>query len=46
MSRKKSPHFNPEPVGMFVRLTRRTEHILGEPLAFTVALICVVLWVS
>jgi low affinity Fe/Cu permease len=45
MPRKKGPHFSPEPVGMFVRLARRTEHILGEPLAFTVALVCVVLWV-
>ena len=44
MPHKKGPRFNPEPVGMFVRLARRTEHILGEPLAFTVALICVVLW--
>ena len=44
MPHKKGPHFNPEPVGMFVRLARRTEHILGEPLAFTVALLCVVLW--
>ena len=43
MPRKKGPYFNPEPVGMFLRLARRTEHILGEPQAFTVALLCVVL---
>jgi low affinity Fe/Cu permease len=44
MPRKKGPHFSPEPVGVFVRLARKTEHILGEPLAFTAALVCVVLW--
>jgi len=41
---KKGPHFSPEPVGMFVRSARRIEHILGEPLTFTAALLCVVIW--
>ena len=44
MPGKKGPHFSPEPVGMFVRSARRIEHILGEPLTFTVALLCVVIW--
>ena len=44
MPGKKGPHFSPEPVGMFVRSARRIEHILGEPLTFTAALLCVVIW--
>ena len=44
MPGKKGPHFTPEPVGMFVRSARRIEHILGEPLTFTAALLCVVIW--
>jgi low affinity Fe/Cu permease len=44
MPRKKGLHFSPEPVGMFVRSARRIEHVLGEPLTFTVALLCVVIW--
>lgn len=38
------PLFTPEPTGLFVRLARRTEHILGEPLTFTVALVGVIIW--
>jgi low affinity Fe/Cu permease len=44
MPGKKGPHFSPEPLGMFVRSARRIEHILGEPLTFTAALLCVVIW--
>ena len=38
------PLFTPEPTGLFVRLARRTEHILGEPLTFIVALVGVIIW--
>jgi low affinity Fe/Cu permease len=38
------PVFTAKPIGIFMRLARRTEHILGEPLTFTMALVCVVIW--
>jgi len=36
--------FTAKPIGIFMRLARRTEHILGELLTFTMALVCVVIW--
>ena len=42
--RRTGPVFTAKPIGIFMRLARRTEHILGEPLTFTMALVCVVIW--
>jgi low affinity Fe/Cu permease len=44
MARMTGPWFSPEPVGVFVRFARRTEHILGEPLTFTVVIAIVIGW--
>ena len=44
MTQKKESFFKPEPIGVFMRLARRTEHILGEPVTFTMALGCMTLW--
>jgi low affinity Fe/Cu permease len=44
MTQKKDSCFKPEPIGVFMRLARRTEHILGEPITFTMALVCMALW--
>ena len=42
--RRTGPVFTAKPIGIFMRLARRTEHILGELLTFTMALVCVVIW--
>ena len=42
--RRTGPVFTAKPIGIFMRLARRTEHILGEPLTFTMALVCVIIW--
>ena len=42
--RRTAPVFTAKPIGIFMRLARRTEHILGEPLTFTMALVCVIIW--
>ena len=44
MLRTTGPVFTAKPIGIFMRLARRTEHILGEPLTFTMALVCVIIW--
>ncbi len=44
MRRTEGPTFTAQPIGVFMRIARRTEHILGEPLTFSMALICVVVW--
>jgi low affinity Fe/Cu permease len=44
MTQKKDSFFKAEPIGVFMRLARRTEHILGEPVTFTMALGCMALW--